>query len=111
CGRVADALALLERAVEQGTAMRHMRGHALQVAGLGEVSLLAGRLEDASQCAERALMLAHIHKECGTQAYVLRLFGEVAAHHNPPAAKQAEVHYRQALTLAEELGMRPLQAH
>ena len=26
-------------------------------------------------------------------------------------AEQAEAHYRQALALAEELGMRPLQAH
>ena len=29
----------------------------------------------------------------------------------PPEVEQAEAHYRQALALAEELGMRPLQAH
>jgi Flp pilus assembly protein TadD len=29
----------------------------------------------------------------------------------PPDAALAEDHYRQALALAEELGMRPLQAH
>jgi hypothetical protein len=29
----------------------------------------------------------------------------------PLKAEEAEAHYRQALTLAEELGMRPLQAH
>lgn len=29
----------------------------------------------------------------------------------PPNAEQAEDHYRQALALAGELGMRPLQAH
>ena len=28
-----------------------------------------------------------------------------------PRSEQAEAHYRQALALAEELGMRPLQAH
>ena len=28
-----------------------------------------------------------------------------------PAAEHAEDYYRQALTLADELGMRPLQAH
>jgi hypothetical protein len=32
-------------------------------------------------------------------------------HRDPPAVEQAEVHYRQALALADELGMRPLQAH
>ena len=29
----------------------------------------------------------------------------------PPDVVQAEAHYQQALALAEELGMRPLQAH
>ena len=29
----------------------------------------------------------------------------------PPDINQATAHYRQALVLAEELGMRPLQAH
>jgi hypothetical protein len=31
--------------------------------------------------------------------------------HDPPDVAQAEAHYHQALALAEELGMRPLQAH
>jgi Flp pilus assembly protein TadD len=35
----------------------------------------------------------------------------VHAHANPLEAAQAEAHYQQALTLAEALGMRPLQAH
>ena len=30
---------------------------------------------------------------------------------DPPHAEEAEAHYREALALAEELGMRPLQAH
>ena len=37
--------------------------------------------------------------------------GDVAAHADPPMSQQAEAHYRQALALAEELGMRPLLAH
>jgi hypothetical protein len=32
-------------------------------------------------------------------------------HHNPPEVEQAAIHYHQALALAEELSMRPLQAH
>jgi Flp pilus assembly protein TadD len=43
--------------------------------------------------------------------YALRLLGDIAARRGPPASDQAEVHYRQALALAEELGMRPLVAH
>ena len=30
---------------------------------------------------------------------------------DPPDVEQAATHYQQALTLADELGMRPLQAH
>jgi tetratricopeptide (TPR) repeat protein len=45
------------------------------------------------------------------EAYALWLLGEIAAHRTPPDIDQAAAHYHQALTLAEELGMRPLQAH
>jgi class 3 adenylate cyclase len=41
----------------------------------------------------------------------LRLLGEIALHSHPPDIVQAEIYYQQALALAEELGMRPLQAH
>jgi tetratricopeptide (TPR) repeat protein len=32
-------------------------------------------------------------------------------HHVPLDGEQAETHYQEAFTLAQELGMRPLQAH
>jgi Flp pilus assembly protein TadD len=35
----------------------------------------------------------------------------MAARRGPPEAELAQRYYRQALTLAEELSMRPLQAH
>ena len=110
-GRVADALPLLEQAVEQSRAMRILGGHALQVAWLSEAYVLAERPEDAIQCAERALDFSRTHKERGHQAWVLRLLGEIAAHRDPPDVEKAEVSYRQALALADELGMCPLQAH
>ncbi len=43
------------------------------------------------------------------EVHALRLLGEIAARHNPP--EHAEGHYRDALALADELGMRPLVAH
>jgi len=49
--------------------------------------------------------------ERGHQAYALRLLGVIAARREPPERDQAEAYYRQALVLADELGMRPLQAH
>ena len=50
-------------------------------------------------------------KERGHEAYALRLLGEFHARHAFPEVEAAATHYHQALTLAEELGMRPLQAH
>src|SRR5262249_23365849 len=78
---------------------------------LGEAQLLAGHLEEAHVLAERALALTRRHQERGNEAYALRLLGDIAARREPPAIEQAEAHYQQALVLAEELGMRPLQAH
>ena len=40
-----------------------------------------------------------------------QLLGEIAARRAPPESALAEAYYQQALTLAEELGMRPLVAH
>src|SRR5262249_39261422 len=78
---------------------------------LGEVQLLAGHLEEAQTLAERALALTRAHQERGHQAYALRLLGDIAAHRASPDVDHAAAHYRQALALAEELGMRPFQAH
>ena len=44
-------------------------------------------------------------------AFALRLLGVIATHRTPPEVGEAEADYRQALALAESLGMRPLQAH
>jgi hypothetical protein len=41
----------------------------------------------------------------------LRLLGEIAVRHDPPNVESAETRYRDALVLADELEMRPLQAH
>ena len=52
-----------------------------------------------------------MHQERGHQAYALHLLGDIAARREPPQSKSAEGYYHQAFALAEELGMRPLQAH
>ena len=96
---------------EQAMAMHLMIDQALRIVWLGEAYLLAGRLSEAYTQAQRVLEFSRAHKERGHEAYALRLLGEVHARHDPPEVEAAETHYRQALTLAEELGMRPLQAH
>jgi class 3 adenylate cyclase/tetratricopeptide (TPR) repeat protein len=111
CGRVDEAVRLLERVLEQTASSGQMSGQAPLLFTLGESHLHAGRLEEASALAARALKLAHTHQERGHEAYALRLLGEIAAHRDPPEVEEAEASYRQALALAEVLGMRPLLAH
>jgi predicted ATPase/DNA-binding winged helix-turn-helix (wHTH) protein len=110
-GRLSEALPLLERGLEQ----LHPNGvwgiSALFPVWLGEGYVLAGRLEEAMQLGQQALEVTRTQKRQGYQAYALRLLGHIAAHRTPPAVEEAEHQYREALALAEAIGMRPLQAH
>jgi hypothetical protein len=76
----------------------------------GETHLLAGQPADAMDRAVRALDLARVQKEPAYEAYALHLLGEIAARRDPSDADTAEHRYREALTLAGRLGMRPLVA-
>jgi transcriptional regulator with AAA-type ATPase domain/tetratricopeptide (TPR) repeat protein len=110
-GRIADAVRLLTQALEQSTAADRVLFETLCRLGLGEAQERAGHLEEAHAHAERALMLARAHQEQSNQAYALRLLGAITARRGPATRDQAGEYYHQALALAEELGMRPLQAH
>ena len=59
----------------------------------------------------RRSTLARQHKERANEALALHQLGVVQAHADPPDTEQEEAYYQQALALADELGMRPLQAH
>jgi class 3 adenylate cyclase/tetratricopeptide (TPR) repeat protein len=109
--RITDAVLLLTQAMEQSAGTRIVHYEALCRLSLGEAQAQAGRLEEAQALAEQALTRAHARQERGHQAYALRLLGEIAVRRKPPQVEAAAAHYQQALVLAEELGMRPLQAH
>jgi tetratricopeptide (TPR) repeat protein len=109
-GRVAEGLPLLERAIEQEVAMGRMASHSARLAALGEAYLIAGRLDDATALAERALALARERTERGNEAWALRLRGAVADRIDQSSCAPAEASYREAMALADELGMRPLRA-
>jgi tetratricopeptide (TPR) repeat protein len=110
-GRPAAGRPLLEEAISENLHTGALQDHATRLAWLSEVCRLAGRGEEAWQHARQALDLARQQKERGSEALALHELGAVHAHADPPDAEQAEAHYRQALALAEELGMRPLVAH
>jgi tetratricopeptide (TPR) repeat protein len=77
---------------------------------LGTAHLLAGESDEALAFAERAETLAGKRGFRGSEARTLHLIGEVAARGDPPDTGRADTCYRQALALAEQLGMRPLVA-
>jgi tetratricopeptide (TPR) repeat protein/nucleotide-binding universal stress UspA family protein len=110
-GRVTEALPLLTQAIEQARTLETADYQVLCHLSLGEAQVLAGQPQEAQAIAERALTLACERQERGHQAYALRLLGEIASRREPLERESAEPYYRQALALAEALGMRPLQAH
>jgi tetratricopeptide (TPR) repeat protein len=83
----------------------------LIVTHLSEAYMLADRLEEAIACGDRALALARERGQRGYEAWALRHLGEIASCRYPFDAETAEGHYREALGVASELGMRPLVAH
>jgi tetratricopeptide (TPR) repeat protein len=109
-GRAADAVPLLEEAVEAITAMRMLGFRSLVIALRAEASLVLGRVAEAREQAEQAVALARTHQERAWEAWGLKVLGDVRAH-EPAEAEQAGDAYRQALAIATELGMRPLVAH
>jgi len=91
--------------------MGHLQAHTFPVIFLSEGYLLANQIEDAIRLAGQALDFARDHKLRPHQAWALQALGEIASHRDPPDTEKAEASYRQAMVLADELGMRPLVAH
>jgi tetratricopeptide (TPR) repeat protein len=109
-GRAPDAVTLLEEAIAAFTRMAIQGLHSLSTTFLAEAYLELGRVGEAREQAEQALALARVQRERGWEAWALRLLGAIHAR-KPAEAEQAGEAYRQALTIATELGMRPLVAH
>jgi tetratricopeptide (TPR) repeat protein len=109
--RVTEALPLLQQAAAQDLSRGITAAHARWVAYLSEAYLLTGRRDEAMGLARSALAFARDLKARGNEAYALWLLGEIHTHQPPLEVEAAEGAYRQALAVAEELGMRPLLAH
>jgi len=98
--RLREGEQLVERQAARGVGSHH---------SLGRAALLLGRLDQARSLGERAVTYTSFRR--GIAAHALHLLGEIATHPDRFDADSGEVHYREALALAEPRGMRPLIAH
>jgi hypothetical protein len=101
----------LQRADALGASIQFRYGQPLVLTELGKAWLVAGDQARAGECASRALALTRESRARGVEAYARRLLGEVAGLADPPDATAPEMDLREALSLADERGMRPLAAH
>jgi tetratricopeptide (TPR) repeat protein len=108
-GRADEGLALLEEAQRDTKGI--VTGLSRYLAWLAEAQLHAGRRNLAAATCDRALTLAREYGERGNEAWILCLLGEMASRVDQPDVGIVEGHYREAMALADERGMRPLVAH
>jgi tetratricopeptide (TPR) repeat protein len=110
-GRLAEAQGLLERIEMDKIIFEQPSQRAFMLMNLSEAKRLIGQLEESYTQLQEALTLSRSRKERGNQAWCLCLTSEITLLIDPSNVEQALDCYQQALTIAEELGMRPLQAH
>ena len=109
-GRPDAALDLLKEAVELARAIGDPFGHWLRSGGRAEAFLRSGRAAEALPLARHAVELTRAVKGRGLMVWALRLMGEVAASQDPPLMEESETAYGQALAMAREMGVRPLES-
>ena len=107
-GRAEDAVPMVQKALPVPTDAIYFAPFAVVAAS--EVYLLAGQAGEAARFGTRALELAKRKRERGYEAWALRILGEIAARREPPDFQVAEAYFRDALSRATALGMRPLAA-
>ena len=116
-GRFDEALRLLESTVDRSVWMTGAGsgqvplGRSMGMVWEVETYMLAGRHSEAEDLARRLLVYSSKSKHRGSEAWLRCLLGDLLARHHPARLTHAEASYKEALNLAQELGMRPLQAH
>ena len=103
--RLRESQDLLEHLASTGYAAGTGRAYY----SLGRACLLLGRLHEAQNWGERAIITSPSH--FGFRTHALHLLGDVATHPDRFNAESAKTYYHQALRLADSRGMQPVIAH
>jgi len=110
-GRHEAGIEYAQEGVRRGETLGITRFQPLRLTCLANAYMLAGRHEDAHTTAQQGLELAHRYHEKGPQAWALYLLAASDSASGTNNEQHLQRAYRDALALAEELGMRPLVAH
>jgi tetratricopeptide (TPR) repeat protein len=112
---LALAYAMAGRAPDARTMLEQVRGKIPHNPTLSlvcaEAYLRTGAVPEAAALAQQVLAETCRRKGRGCEAWAQWLLGAVAMGSDLQDVVRAAAHYQQALALAEERGMRPLQAH
>ena len=100
-GRIEEGETLVRAAADEVESGRLLMQQAAVLVLFSEACLFAGRVDEASKAARRALSLARERGQRGDEAAALRVLGDI---------EDAEHHYLAAIALAEDMEMRPLLA-
>jgi class 3 adenylate cyclase/tetratricopeptide (TPR) repeat protein len=110
-GRTHEGVPLLEQALARADAMAFRNASSFLMPRMSEAYLRAGRVAEAGRSGERALSTARERGERAYEAEALWILGAVASARDRSEFHAAKESYDLALTLAKDLGMRPLVAH
>jgi class 3 adenylate cyclase/tetratricopeptide (TPR) repeat protein len=106
-GRPDEAIPLLEQSVDAAMFALSPQ-HPFPFLFLARAYLMAHRIDDSAHVGLRCLEVCRARREAGSEAWTLHMLGDIGLHRG---SDDADAHYREALALAGERGMRPLVAH
>jgi tetratricopeptide (TPR) repeat protein len=109
-GRLDEATAILDEAVARARSLSFTYVLPEIQRRQGEAYRATGRLAAAEEILSGALALARTRGELGSQTDLLRTLGDLARDRDAPDLEAAAARYRDALVLADRLGMRPTAA-
>ena len=109
-GEHSKAISTLEKALAAYKSIGLGLFRSLVQVYMGKALLLDGQIEQAFEQCERALSLARKRGESGHEAYALFTLGEITAHSDFLNKQLTLNYFNDALKIAKEFGMRPLQA-
>ena len=110
-GRPHDAIPLLQRVTDQSLGLGMVADFFLAAVPLGNAYMITERHDDALRVAAQAADLSRKHDFRANHAWALRLLGMIHADQSHGDEAEARGFFLEGLALAQELGMRPLQAH